>query len=139
MEVGIQLGYYNKNVAYIILKISHKKVYTRRHVTFFENEFPGLVQEPESDPSSLHFSNDPFEVNEDEEFYEFSEEENPEEDTMPEEEENIVEAITVYAEEERSSPEPKRIRVIGPKQPTLVHSDISQEKSCLMVGNQLLS
>ncbi|MBW0489934.1 hypothetical protein O181_029649 [Austropuccinia psidii MF-1] len=76
----------------------------------------------------INKDNDPFEVNEDEEFYELSEEENPEEDTMPEEEENIVEDRTVYAEEERSAPAPKRIRVIDPRQPTLIHSDISQEK-----------
>ncbi|MBW0473055.1 hypothetical protein O181_012770 [Austropuccinia psidii MF-1] len=36
-------------------------------MTFFENEFPELVQEPESDPSSLDFSNDPFEVGAEEE------------------------------------------------------------------------
>ncbi|MBW0570222.1 hypothetical protein O181_109937 [Austropuccinia psidii MF-1] len=60
-EIGILLGYENDNSAYRILKIRNKKVYTSRNVTFLENEIQKLVQEPESDPCSLHFSNDPFE------------------------------------------------------------------------------
>ncbi|MBW0495663.1 hypothetical protein O181_035378 [Austropuccinia psidii MF-1] len=57
---------------------------------------------------------------------------------MPEEEENIVEDRTVHVEEERSALAPKRIRVIGPRQPTLVHSDISQEK-ILPYGRQAVA
>ncbi|MBW0565797.1 hypothetical protein O181_105512 [Austropuccinia psidii MF-1] len=118
-EAGILLGYENNNSAYRILKISNKKVYTSRHVTFFKNHFPELVQEPESDPSPLHFSNDPFEVNYSEKFYEFNVGENSEE------EENIVQDRTVHADEETSAPPLKRIRVIRPRHPTLIRSDIS--------------
>ncbi|MBW0538231.1 hypothetical protein O181_077946 [Austropuccinia psidii MF-1] len=51
-ETGILLGF--ENEAYCILKISDKKVYSSRHVVFFEKEFASLSDNEKSDLSSSY-------------------------------------------------------------------------------------
>ncbi|MBW0549089.1 hypothetical protein O181_088804 [Austropuccinia psidii MF-1] len=135
-EVGILLGSSN-NSAYRILKISDKKVYVTRHVVFFENTFPCLRDNP--DPSS-DVSGDwnNFTVMEEDQFYDCIEES---EDTMSEAMEPVdlsnkdknldssdEENVDPTLENESEAPPPrKRIKVIGPRHPTLINSNISQE------------
>ncbi|MBW0501422.1 hypothetical protein O181_041137 [Austropuccinia psidii MF-1] len=54
-EIGILLGFTNES-AYRILKLNNKKVYTSRHINFFENIFPTLENSEESDSMTSNIS-----------------------------------------------------------------------------------
>ncbi|MBW0542512.1 hypothetical protein O181_082227 [Austropuccinia psidii MF-1] len=125
-EEGILLGI-NNDSSYRILKISDEKVYCSRHVTFFEKEFPALKESKDSDLPLLS----PRWNNHEEEFFDCQE--GPEnlsgdEEDGPEEEEDES-----GEEEEQSSSvndipsTRKRIKIIGPRHPTLINSEIREE------------
>ncbi|MBW0575206.1 hypothetical protein O181_114921 [Austropuccinia psidii MF-1] len=135
-EAGILLGNSNDS-AYRILRISDKKVYITRHVVFFKNIFPCLGDSP--DPNS-NMSGDwnNFTILEEDPVYDCIEESedliskavepvdllNEDKSLDSPDEENVDPTL----ENEREEPPPrKRIKVIGPRHPTLINSNISQE------------
>ncbi|MBW0476657.1 hypothetical protein O181_016372 [Austropuccinia psidii MF-1] len=121
-EIGILLGITNES-AYCILKISDNKVYISRHVIFFENDFPTLNNCEESNMIPNTSWND-F-VEEEDKLYDCLEE--VEEQASISEDHSEEEPTSTSPSNERpGSPPRKRIKVIGPRHPTLINSDISE-------------
>ncbi|MBW0552465.1 hypothetical protein O181_092180 [Austropuccinia psidii MF-1] len=105
-------------------KLSDRKVYYSRHVVFFENEFPILKDSKESDVPLL--INSWCNSEEEEVFFDCQEEIN---------EENLISSESNDSDDdgEHSSlesclpPNARRIKVIGPRHPTLINSKIQEE------------
>ncbi|MBW0535803.1 hypothetical protein O181_075518 [Austropuccinia psidii MF-1] len=123
-EEGILLGI-NNDSSYRILKISNQKVYCSRHVTFFEKEFPSLKESKDSDLPLLISSWN----NHEEEFFDCQE--GPEDLSC---ESSLINEEDESGEEEDQSSllneEPsmrRRIKIIGPRHPTLINSEIREE------------
>ncbi|MBW0473458.1 hypothetical protein O181_013173 [Austropuccinia psidii MF-1] len=120
-EIGILLGF-NDESAYRILKLNDKKVYTSRHVNFFENSFPTL--ENSEEPSSLTSNINRNNFFKEEEIYYNCLEETVE--TAPINKDHL-EVESVFSNQSNIEPEPparKKIKIIGPRHPTLINSDI---------------
>ncbi|MBW0483911.1 hypothetical protein O181_023626 [Austropuccinia psidii MF-1] len=123
-ETGLLLGL-NNDSSYRILKLSDNKVYCSRHVIFFEKEFPSLKENLEPNlPLLISSWND----TEEEEFFECQEVAEEDENTVLEDPE--IEQVESSDEDSESlenslPPAARRIKVVGPRHPTLINSDIS--------------
>ncbi|MBW0558206.1 hypothetical protein O181_097921 [Austropuccinia psidii MF-1] len=130
-EIGILLGF--ENEAYRILKISDKKVYSSRHVVFFEKEFPSLSDNKKSDLSFSYPSWDDWSESHEDQFVVCLESLGKEENESTHEvidDKTEVEERNMEDEsnsDEDLSPARKRIKVIGPRHPTLINSEIREE------------
>ncbi|MBW0490980.1 hypothetical protein O181_030695, partial [Austropuccinia psidii MF-1] len=122
-EIGILLGITNES-AYHILKISNNKVYISRHVTFFENNFPTLNNCKESNNMIPNTSWNGFFEEEDKSYDCLEEVEEQASISEAHSEEESV--FTNPGNERPGSPPRKRIKVIGPKHPTLINLDIRE-------------
>ncbi|MBW0499248.1 hypothetical protein O181_038963 [Austropuccinia psidii MF-1] len=122
-ERGALLGYENNNTSYRILWLHDKKVAITKHATFDETSFPSLNQDhlpadittdqqcfTIGETDSITASKEPQELNNQSPPLEMTEEPHAEED-LPTELRN-------------KAPQATRIRVIGPRHPTLVNSNI---------------
>ncbi|MBW0460659.1 hypothetical protein O181_000374 [Austropuccinia psidii MF-1] len=127
-EMGILLGFDYESPAYRVLRLSDKKVFITRHVIFFENEFPSLrKQTPQSDEDDLDCSEEVLLVEEEEKYF----------DCIEEPVENEIVSNQDLAEEESEEEqsnsdeqvieESQRIKIIGPRHPTLISSEIRAE------------
>ncbi|MBW0512781.1 hypothetical protein O181_052496 [Austropuccinia psidii MF-1] len=126
-EMGILLGFDHESPAYRVLKLSDRKVFITRHVIFFENEFPSLHKEPQSNEDNLDYSNDVLLVEEEERYFDCEEglleNESVDNHHLAEEER----AIDQDNREEEVVNERQRIKIIGPRHPTLISSEIREE------------
>ncbi|MBW0564240.1 hypothetical protein O181_103955 [Austropuccinia psidii MF-1] len=123
-EIGILLGITNES-AYCILKISDNKVYTSRHVTFFENNFPTLSNCEESNNNMIPNTSWNDFVEEEDKFYNCLEEAE-EQAPISEDQSEDMSISSNLDNKGQESPPRKRIKVIGPRHPTLINSDISE-------------
>ncbi|MBW0582486.1 hypothetical protein O181_122201 [Austropuccinia psidii MF-1] len=113
----ILLRYENHALAYRILRISDKRVIISRHVKFDESCFPALIYSPIKNPLNtriLHFfSNLPFYCS------------STHGDTANEVDDcSVVEEVFHDDLEEQPT---QRIRVIGPRHPTLISSNVTTD------------
>ncbi|MBW0523127.1 hypothetical protein O181_062842 [Austropuccinia psidii MF-1] len=135
-EEGILLGYENDNSSYRILRVRDKKVVVAKHVTFHEDVFPSLGNQTHA-PEPLIIPLPPTEetvavdeigtvesiaagdtsLNQPLETADSPGQSNGVRDTFQSEGEESL------AEEPPSDP-PRRIRVIGPRHPTLISCDL---------------
>ncbi|MBW0480759.1 hypothetical protein O181_020474 [Austropuccinia psidii MF-1] len=122
-EIGILLGFTNES-AYRILKLNDKKVYTSRHINFFENGFPTLENFEESNSMTSKISWNHF--LEEEEIYNNCLEETVEPEPINEDHLEVESVLSNQSNIEPEPPERKKIKIIGPRHPTLIHSDISK-------------
>ncbi|MBW0552157.1 hypothetical protein O181_091872 [Austropuccinia psidii MF-1] len=122
-ERGAVLGYENNNTSYRILWLHHKKVAITKHATFDETSFPSLNQDHSPADTTtdrqcftigktnpITASREPQELNNHSPPLEMTEEPHAEED--------------VPTKTRIEAPQARRIRVIGPRHPTLVNSNI---------------
>ncbi|MBW0478423.1 hypothetical protein O181_018138 [Austropuccinia psidii MF-1] len=115
---GILLRYENHSLAYRILRISDKRVIISRHIKFDELCFPALISFPIKNPLNtpiLHFfSNLPFYCS------------STHGDTANEVDDcSVAEEVIHHDLEEQPT---QRIRVIAPRHPTLISSDVTTDK-----------
>ncbi|MBW0489909.1 hypothetical protein O181_029624, partial [Austropuccinia psidii MF-1] len=110
---GIFLGYENLASSFCILRLIDQKIIINRHVVFDEEKFPSLPSQQQSTEDvfkSFPSSNQMIEE-------EDTEESSSSTDSMSdEEEETYVDAL---------EHQPSRIRIIGPRHPTLISSEIN--------------
>ncbi|MBW0485264.1 hypothetical protein O181_024979 [Austropuccinia psidii MF-1] len=103
------------------------------HVIFFENEFPSLQSTPKPNEDELVCSNDILLVEEEEKFFDCKEGLDNEAinncNFVDEETEQSLEDSNKEEDNERHniSHHSKRIKIIGPRHPTLISSDICEE------------
>ncbi|MBW0586474.1 hypothetical protein O181_126189, partial [Austropuccinia psidii MF-1] len=100
------------------------KVYCSRHVVFFENEFPTLKNSKESDVALL--INSWYDSNE-EEFFNCQEEIAEEESSTSSDENSSSDDGEHSSLESCLPPSARRIKIIGPRHPTLINSEIQEE------------
>ncbi|MBW0557472.1 hypothetical protein O181_097187 [Austropuccinia psidii MF-1] len=123
---GILLGYENDNTSYRILRLSGKKVVISRHVTFDKNSFPSLRDTP-SEPLTINWEASRTDSG-------LVDEAQPEEAAVVDEthsEETAAPSVNnspVPLTEDPPGPIPDQaphcIRVIGPRHPTMINSEI---------------
>ncbi|MBW0489777.1 hypothetical protein O181_029492 [Austropuccinia psidii MF-1] len=123
-EIGIFLGITNES-AYRILEISDNKVYTSRHVTFFENNFPTLNNCEESNNNMIPNTSWNSFVEEEDKLYNCLEEVE-EKASISEDQSEDMSISSNLGNKGLESPPRKRIKVIEPRHPTLINSDISE-------------
>ncbi|MBW0485083.1 hypothetical protein O181_024798 [Austropuccinia psidii MF-1] len=123
-DIGIVLGFSNDS-AYRILKIKDKKVYTSRHIVFFKNDFPSLERNPESDNAFPGPSWNKFSEDQHEEYFYCNEEPEELEPGHPNNSEIESESESESSEDMKPRSK-KRIKVIGPGNPTLINSNIDK-------------
>ncbi|MBW0529554.1 hypothetical protein O181_069269 [Austropuccinia psidii MF-1] len=126
-EMGILLGFDHESPAYCVLKLNDRKVFITRHVIFFEKEFPSLHKEPQSNEDNLDYSDNVLLVEEEEKYFDCEEGllENKNVDNHHLAEEQRAEDQDNREEEVVS--ERQRIKIIGPRHPTLISSEIREE------------
>ncbi|MBW0483823.1 hypothetical protein O181_023538 [Austropuccinia psidii MF-1] len=128
-EEGVFLGFNNKSSSYRILKCRNGKVYNSRNVVFFEKEFSMLKIHKESNIPFLTPSWD----NSEEDKYFDCQEDMTEEQTHPERSLILNEEDDSRNDDEHSifksclPPSVRQIKVIGPRHPTFINSDITEE------------
>ncbi|MBW0592889.1 hypothetical protein O181_132604, partial [Austropuccinia psidii MF-1] len=103
-----------------------KKVYTSRHVVFFENDFLSLESNPEPDNAFPGPSGNDFSEDQDKEYFECNEEQVKLEPGHANSFESESESNS-EGSEDMEPPSKKRIKVIGPRNPTLINSKIDKE------------
>ncbi|MBW0563785.1 hypothetical protein O181_103500, partial [Austropuccinia psidii MF-1] len=112
---GIMLGYANQASAYRVLRIADKSVVISRHVKFDESIFPSLAVNPPRVPMefpNIIFSGENEKKSLEADTSDLTCNSTPEEDVFH----DALEELPV-----------RRIKVIGPRHPTLITSDISTE------------
>ncbi|MBW0515855.1 hypothetical protein O181_055570 [Austropuccinia psidii MF-1] len=113
-------GLLGASLAYRVLKLQDNKVFTTRHIIFFENDFPlpSSLSKPKTD--ELLFSEERYHTDNEEEYFDCQEHpvfaQNPTDNST---------SIESSSEGTMIQPE-KRIRVIGPRHPTLISSRIDE-------------
>ncbi|MBW0542269.1 hypothetical protein O181_081984 [Austropuccinia psidii MF-1] len=122
-EEGVLLGF-NNDSSYRILKLSDGKVYCSRHVVFFENKFPILKNSKESDVPLLINS---WYNSDEEEFFDCQEEIAEEESSTSSDENSSSDDGKHSSLESCLPPSARRIKIIGPRHPTLINSEIREE------------
>ncbi|MBW0526654.1 hypothetical protein O181_066369 [Austropuccinia psidii MF-1] len=127
-EEGVLRGFNNESSSYRILKCSNGKVYDSRHFVFFEKEFPMLKIHKES---NIPFLTPSWDNSEEEEYFYCQEEikeQTHEERSLISDEENDSRSDNEHSSLESCLPPAVRqIKVIRPRHPTLINSDITEE------------
>ncbi|MBW0585611.1 hypothetical protein O181_125326 [Austropuccinia psidii MF-1] len=122
-EIRILLVITNES-AYHILKTSDK-VYTSRHVSFFENNFHTLNNCEESNNNMIPNTSWNNFVEEEDKFYDFLEEAEKQAPISEDQSEDMSISSNL-GNKGLESPLRKRIKVIGPRHPTLINPHISE-------------
>ncbi|MBW0500846.1 hypothetical protein O181_040561 [Austropuccinia psidii MF-1] len=130
---GIFLGYKNENTAYRVLRISDSKILTTKHVIFCEKIFPYLkdkettnncsfvVEEPDSEiRAETHLAEEPTTETRPSQPLDENHGEPSDQEDAPCEEEGPIHDL----ESKTSTGTQSKIRVIGPRHPTLITSEI---------------
>ncbi|MBW0532267.1 hypothetical protein O181_071982 [Austropuccinia psidii MF-1] len=119
--------------SYCVLKLNDKKVFITRHIIFFENYFLSLKNTPKSDEETLFYSDNIVHIDNEEKFF-YCKEQLEDEDSNrhnPPEEEAIQSSANLSMEESNeeiiAAHPKKRIKVIGPRHPTLISPRIIEE------------
>ncbi|MBW0547402.1 hypothetical protein O181_087117 [Austropuccinia psidii MF-1] len=121
-EKGILLGYENNNTSYRILRLNHKKVAITKQATFNESSFPSVDQKPPLNNPTTNTNQQQFIVETSSAIDESCEDnQNPPLDM--EDEPHAKDTLTVTQNTE--APQTMHIKVIGPRHPTLVSSEIN--------------
>ncbi|MBW0531561.1 hypothetical protein O181_071276 [Austropuccinia psidii MF-1] len=126
-ETGILLGFDHESPAYPVLKLNDRKFFITRHVIFFENEFPSLQKIPQSNEDDLEYSDDVLLVEEEEKYFDCKEE--PVNNEVLDNH-NLVEEESMEDQDDREGEvvnERQRIKIIQPRHPTLIFSEIQEE------------
>ncbi|MBW0537724.1 hypothetical protein O181_077439 [Austropuccinia psidii MF-1] len=137
-EEGIFLGYENDNTAYCILRERDRKVIVTKHVTFHELTFPLLDHPAEPIQPLLVPSFSPKDLVTKEEpntsdlglIGEIHSNKSVEHPLFPNEQVNVVDEVHQLVDEEEipqehpANVQPRRLRVIGPRHPTLISSNL---------------
>ncbi|MBW0572419.1 hypothetical protein O181_112134, partial [Austropuccinia psidii MF-1] len=119
---GIFLGYENEASSYRILRLSDQKIIISKHVLFNEKKFPSLqFQKQITEEIFKTFPNSTSITTEEPTNESNSEENSSNTESVPEENEEVD--IFVDALEQQ----PQRIRVIGPRHPTLISREIDRD------------
>ncbi|MBW0533531.1 hypothetical protein O181_073246 [Austropuccinia psidii MF-1] len=122
-EEGVLLSF-NNDSSYRILKHSDGKVYCSRHVVFFENEFPTLKNSKESDVPLLINS---WYNSDEEEFFDCQEEIAEEESSTSSDQNSSNNDGEHSSLESCLPPSARQIKIIRPRHPTLINSEIREE------------
>ncbi|MBW0495170.1 hypothetical protein O181_034885 [Austropuccinia psidii MF-1] len=118
---------------YCVLKLNDKKVSITRNIIFFENYFLSLKNTPKSDEDTLFYSDKIVHIDNDEKFFDFKEQLEDEYSNrhIPPEEEAIQSSANLSMEESNeeiiAAHSKKRIKVTGPRHPTLISPSIREE------------
>ncbi|MBW0530766.1 hypothetical protein O181_070481 [Austropuccinia psidii MF-1] len=126
-ETGILLGFDYGSPAYRVLKLNNRKVFITRHFIFFENEFPSLQKTSQSNEDDLDYSDDVLLVEEEEKYFDCKEE--PVENKVINNH-NLAEEESREVQDNSEGEvvnERQRIKIIGPRHPTLISSEIWEE------------
>ncbi|MBW0551687.1 hypothetical protein O181_091402, partial [Austropuccinia psidii MF-1] len=118
---GILLGYENDASSYRILRTYNQKIIVSKHVIFDEEKFPSLPSHHQNDNEIFNAFPGLIQTSEEESL-----------DDQPEDDSHDIELIPTDDEDEDSfvdslEQQPQRIRVIGPRHPTLISSEIDSE------------
>ncbi|MBW0550200.1 hypothetical protein O181_089915 [Austropuccinia psidii MF-1] len=130
-EIGILLGLDYDSPEYRVLKLQDNKVFTTRHVIFFENDFPLPRSLSKPKTYELLFSEERYHTDNEEEYFNCQKHlvfaQNPtEEVACPTDNSTSVESSSNSSSEGTMIQPEKRIRVIGPRHPTLISSIIDE-------------
>ncbi|MBW0533773.1 hypothetical protein O181_073488 [Austropuccinia psidii MF-1] len=123
---GIFLGYENEALSYFMLRLSEQKIIISRHLLFDEEKFPSLPAQKQFSKDIVRIFFNPIQTADKETQIDFNIEESS----------SNVDANSISSENEETyvdtlEQQPKRIRVIDPRHPTLISSEIDSNNILL--------